>query len=138
MRPRRSGPKTARTSSGRPMPMLSVTSASKNPLARRGSSKTTVRRHLDLAHGKLPEVASLFVLSGERRRDDRSPAVEKALYVSGAEAVADGLEGGRVSTGGKAVGELAESEALRAGPGAWPTRGRSATPWPGRGSRCRS
>ena len=36
-------PKTARTSSGRPMPMLSVTRASKKPLARRGSSKTRVR-----------------------------------------------------------------------------------------------
>ena len=37
------GTNTARISSGRPTPMLSATRASKNPRARRGSSKTRVR-----------------------------------------------------------------------------------------------
>jgi hypothetical protein len=41
---RRSGrANTIETCSGRPMPMLSATSASKKPRARRGSSKTGVR-----------------------------------------------------------------------------------------------
>ena len=70
---------------------------------------------LDLAHGELPPVAGRSVGGGERRRDHRGPAVEKALHVSRPEAVADGLEAGRLGAGGKAVGQLAEDEALTPG-----------------------
>ena len=68
-----------------------------------------------LAHGELPEVPRRFVFSGERRRHHRGPAVEKALHVSRPEAVANGLEAGRLGAGGKAVGQLAEDEALTPG-----------------------
>jgi len=95
--------------------MLSATRASKNP-GPAGVVEDDGPADLDLVHGELPEVASAFVVRGERRRDDRGPAVEEALYVSRPETVADGLEGTRLGARGKAVGELAEGYALAAAP----------------------
>ena len=104
------------------MPMLSVTRASKKPLARRGSSDQA-GGDFHLAHGELPEVPRRFVFSGERRRHHRGPAVEKALHVSRPEAVANGLEAGRLGAGGK---PLASSPKTRPSRRAW----RLAHSWP--------
>ena len=45
----------------------------------------------------------------------RGPAVEEALDVGGPEAVADGLEGGRVRARGEAVGQLGEGDPCATG-----------------------
>lgn len=63
-----------------------------------------------LAHGELVVIASLPVGVGERARDERAPAVEEGLDVTGPETVADSLKSSRILTGRKAIGEFAKVE----------------------------
>jgi hypothetical protein len=60
-------------------------------------------RHLDLAHGKVEEISCLSVGLSEGSGDDSRPTVEESLNVAWAQAFTDGLEPGRISTGGKAI-----------------------------------
>ena len=123
VRPRRSRPKTAWTWSGRPMPTLSVTSDSKKPRARRGSSKTRVRRDLDLAHGQLPEVAGRLVGVGERVGITAVQRSKKPWTSAGPKRSQIAWRATGSRTGGEAVGQLGEADARRR---AW----RLAHSWP--------
>ena len=104
-RPGRRWPNTRLTRSGRPMSMLSATSASKNAAGPAGVVEHERPGHLDLAHRQFPPVAGGPVSGGERGRDHADPAVEERLDVAGPEPVADRLQRGGVVAGGEPVGQ---------------------------------
>jgi hypothetical protein len=70
---------------------------------------------LDLAHRQLPPVPGVPVGRIQGQRDLRHPPAEPGLHVTGAEAVADPLQQGRVLAGGEPVGQRGEPQAELAG-----------------------
>jgi hypothetical protein len=89
---------------------LSASSASKNARAWQSSSKTRVPGDLDLAHRQLPPEPGVPVGRGQRQRQPGHPAFEPHRHGAGGEAVADGLQPGRVAGGGESVGQFGEAD----------------------------